>query len=217
MKTDIQIQKDVMDELKWEPSLDVSEIGVAVSHGIVTLGGQVDSYAKKLAAERAAKRVKDVRGIAEDIVVKFGTTALKSDRDIVETVLNTLRWSAFVPDDLITVKVEDGWVTLEGQVNWDYQKKAAVKAIEDKKGVRGIINNLTIKPLVDAPVVKESIKEALERSAEVEADQITVKVDGKTVSLHGKVRSWREKDEVARAAWSAPGVMDVDNKLEVIY
>lgn len=215
MKTDSEIQKDVMEELKWEPQVDATEIGVAVKNGIVTLSGQVYTYAQKKAAERAAARVKEVKAIAEDIIVHISSLHEKTDKDIAESVIFSLKWDTTIPQDAIKVTVENGWVTLDGEVTWEYQKRAAESVIEKKPGVKGVFNHLKIHPHVLTPVVKDVIRKALERSADVEANKISVAVEGSTVTLTGDVRSWRERDDIARAAWNAPGVVRVDNKLVV--
>ncbi|HEY4513656.1 MAG TPA: BON domain-containing protein [Candidatus Paceibacterota bacterium] len=216
MKTDKQIQQDVMDELEWDPEIDSSEIGVAVRNGIVTLSGQITSYAKKLAAEKAAKRIKEVKGIAEELVVKIPSHGKRTDSEIADAIVRALKWNTSIPDEKIKVKVEDGWVTLEGELNWEFQKDQAKQVVGEITGVVGIANLVTIKPRVKTDVVKGKIKEALERSADVEADRIQVEAEGSKVILKGKVRTWSEMNEVERAAWSAPGVTSVEDNMTLL-
>ncbi|AXP82290.1 Osmotically-inducible protein Y precursor [Mariniflexile rhizosphaerae] len=217
MKTDVEIRNDVLDELAWQPAIDETEIGVTVEKGVVTLTGTVDSYAKKIAAEKAAKSVKGVRAVAEDIEVKYGTEYKKSDKEIAKAAADALKWNYSVPDDKVQIKVDNGWIYLSGEVKWEYQKDAAKSAVENLLGVRGVSNSITLKQSIEPYQVKEKIKKALERSAEIEAQNINVIVDGHKVKLRGKVHSWTEKEEVRRAAYLAPGVYEVDNELEVTY
>jgi len=213
--TDKQIQEDVMRELEWDPEVDSSEIGVAVEDGIVTLNGEVDSYWVKQAAEKAAKRVKGVKGIAQEIIVEYQGME-RTDADIADAAVNSIKWNTTVPDERITVKVEKGWVTLEGELEWEYQRNAAENAVEKIKGVKGVSNLVSIKPKIQASIVKSTIKNALERAADIEAGRIEVEAEGNKVTLRGKVRTWAERKEVQRAAWSAPGVYSVDNRLTIL-
>jgi osmotically-inducible protein OsmY len=215
MKTDIQIQKDVMDELKWDPFLVSSEIGVAVKNGIVTLSGIVDTYAKKLTAETATKRVAGVKAVAMDIQVGLSPKYLKTDAEIAEAVLNALKWHSAVQEDKIKIKVENGDVKLEGVVDWEYQRTNAKHAIENLTGVRSVINLITVKPKVEAADLKHKISAAFHRSATIDSGKIFTVIDGTKVTLRGKVRSFAEFEEAENAVWAAPGVLTVNNQLEV--
>lgn len=215
MKTDSEIQKDVMEQLRWEPLLNASEIGIAVKKGIVTLSGTVDTYNKKLKAEQAAKKVAGVKAVAVEMDVKIGVAGKKTDAEIAEAVVNALKWHTSVPDERIKVKVEKGWVTLEGELEWEYQRSAARTAIENISGVVGIANNIRLTQFIKTTDVKNKIVSAFHRSATVDADKITVLADGSKVTLAGKVRSFAEKRDAEDAAWDAPGVNKVDNKLEI--
>jgi len=217
MKTDSKIKLDVQDELSWEPSIDETKIGVAVDDGVVTLSGEVDSYAKKMAAEKAAKRVSGVKAVAEDIIVKYSSSLDKSDTDIAKAAVDALKWHSSVPNDTVMVKVENGWVYLSGDVKWSYQKDSAKNAVKDLTGVRGVGNSISIKQDVKPFIVKDNIEEAFERSARIDAKGITVATDGHTVTLSGKVHSIKEKEDAEKAAYRAPGVFYVKNNLRVQY
>jgi osmotically-inducible protein OsmY len=215
MKTDLEIQKDVMSELSWEPLLNATEIGVAVKNGIVTLSGTVNTYSKKLAAEDAAKRVIGVKAVALDIDVKIALLGKKTDAEIAEVVLNALKWHTSVPDDKIKIKVEDGWVTLDGEVEWEFQRNASRNAVKDLSSVAGITNNIRLVSALKISEVKNKITSAFQRSATVDSERITLSVEGSKVVLMGKVRSYAEKRDAENAAWLAPGVTSVENKLEI--
>lgn len=215
MKTDVEIQSDVMEELRWTSLLNACEIGVAVKNGVVTLSGTVDNYRKKIAAEEAAKGVAGVKAVAEDIQVKLKDAWIKNDTEIAEAVLNALKWNSSVREEKIKVKVENGWVTLEGEAEWEFQRSSAKTAVWNLIGVRGITNNIKVSPSVDALDVKRKINAALHRSASIDAQKINLEVDGRTVILRGKVRSYAEKNDAENAVWNAPGVSQVENKLEI--
>lgn len=217
MKTDSQIQKDVQAELKWHPFLKASEIGVAVKDGVVTLSGMVDTYSKKLQAEKAAKRVEGVKAIAEDIVVTLYPATIKTDASLAAAVVNALKWHSAVADDKIKIKVEDGWVTLEGTAEWGFQKEAAENAVENLHGVKGVINNIEVTTAVDPVDVKKQIAQAFHRSATIDSNNIIIDSTGSKVILKGKVRSFAESQEAEHAAWQAPGVRNVVNELRVEY
>jgi osmotically-inducible protein OsmY len=215
MKTDLEIQKDVMEELKFEPILNASEIGVAVKNEIVTLSGTVDTFSKKVAAERAAKKVAGVRAVALDIDVKLSSFGKKNDTEIAQTVLNAIKWHSTLKEDKIKVKVEDGWVTLEGEVEWEFQRIAARTLVEDLLGVTGITNLLKVTPKLSSKEIKQKISFAFHRSATIDSEKVSIEAIGNKVILTGKVRSWAEKKDAENAAWAAPGVSSVDNNIVI--
>lgn len=213
MKTDIEIQQDVLDELQYEPAVDSADIAITVKDGIVTLGGHVTNYAEKWSAVRAAERVAGVRAIADEIKVQLSPPFQRTDEEIANAVLNALKWDVRVPEEQIKVHVEDGWVILKGTVNDKHQQVAVENAIRNLAGVKGITNHIKVKPTVTPAGIKTKIETAMKRAAEVDARNIQVEVRGAKVVLRGKVSSWAERQEAERAAWSAPGVTEVEDHL----
>jgi osmotically-inducible protein OsmY len=216
VRNDSDLQRDVMDELAWEPSVNAAHIGVSVKDGIVTLTGHVPSYAEKYAAEDAAKRVHGVKAIVNELDVKLPSDSRRTDEDIAVAVVHALKWNLFVPAKKIKVTVNKGWVTLEGEVSWQFQKNAAERAVRNLTGVTGVSNYITVKPRVAPTEIQSRIEGAFKRNAELDADRITVEVDGDKVILRGTVGSWSEKEEAERAAWAAPGVSSVENFITVL-
>lgn len=215
MHTDSQIQKDVIDELRWDPSISEKEIGVAVEGGVVTLSGFVPSYAERIAAEAAVQRVAGVKALAADLVVRLPADKTRSDTDIAHKVVDALEWDVLVPEGQIRTHVVEGWITLEGEVDWQYQKEAATSAIRNLSGVRGVTNSLKVKSLASPLDVSRRITDALRRSAELDAKAVRVAVRDGVVTLAGTVRSWSERRDAERAAWSAPGVTNVIDELTI--
>jgi osmotically-inducible protein OsmY len=214
---DINLRQDIIDELEFEPSIDAADIGVAVENGVVTLTGHVPTYHQRATAEDIVRRVKGVRGIAQEIEVRpFGSNRTADD-EIAKRALNTISWNTAVPKDSVQVKVEQGRVTLTGKVDWHYQRTAAADAVRNLAGVVGVNNNIEVKPRASAADVKKRIEDALKRNAEVEAQGIRVDVLNDKVILKGKVNAWIERSAAERAAWSAPGVREVEDQLTVSH
>jgi len=213
--SDLQLRQDVLDELEYDPSFDAANIGVAAEDGVITLTGHVKSYAEKIAAETAVRRVRGVRAIAEKIEVRYPGAPKTSDDEIAKRALDVLAWYAAIPESALKVKVENGIISLSGEVGWQFQRNAAEAAVRRLSGVRGVVNGITIKPKVHAADIQQKIENALKRHAEVEAKQIQVMVADDKVTLRGKVDNWDERDAVEHAAWSAPGVKFVVDHLTI--
>jgi len=217
MRTDAQIKQDVLDELAWQPNIDETQIGVIVEDGVVTLTGFVNDFPKKVAAEKAAKNVAGVTAVAEDIEVKYGDEYKKTDKEIAKAAVNAIEWNASVPKEKVMVQIDNGYIFLTGKLRWEYQKNAAKRTVQNLLGVKGVINNIEIEHSAEPKEVKDQIKKAYERSADLDANKINITVDGHTVKLTGTVTSIKEKEDAARAAFLAPGVWEVKNELKVHY
>lgn len=217
MKTDSQLQQDVMAELKWEPAVHAAQIGVLVKDGVVTLAGEVSSFPEKWQAERAAQRVSGVKALAVDMTVKLSALGKRTDADIAESAKNILSWTSTLPTDAIQVLVEKGWLTLSGSVEWQYQRQAATDSVRNLVGVAGVSNQISIQPSLSASVVKSDIEAALKRRASDEAKTIAVDVNGANVTLTGTVHSWAERDLATRSAWGSAGVRHVVDKMSLAY
>ena len=215
MKSDKQLKSDIAEELKWEPRVRAEEIGIEVRDGIVTLMGTVPDYSQRVRAERAVERVAGVRAVAQELTVKVANSHLRTDADLARQVANTIDWDTEIPFHAVKTKVEDGWVTLEGEVDWQYQRNAPERAIRYLAGVKGVSNLLKVKAHASTYDVAKHIKDALTRSGEEEAKAIKVTAEGGKVTLTGSVRSWPERADAKRAAWSATGVTEVDDRLMV--
>lgn len=213
MKTDAQLQQDVIAELEWEPSVDAVRIGVTVEGGIVTLDGHVNSYAEKWDAERAGQRVSGVRALANKMDVSLPRSSHRNDADIALAAENAMLWTTFLPRQTVKVVVEDGWITLSGELDWDYQRQAAAATVRHLMGVRGVSDQIAIKPQASSGAVKSGIEAALKRRTRVDAQQIQVEVQGGDVTLTGTVHSWAERDLAIHSAWGTPGVTSVVDRL----
>ena len=217
VRSDTQIQADVLAELKWDARVQPNEVGVSVKDGIVTLTGYVDSYTKKWAAEERAHRVAGVKAVANDIQVRLPGSSERTDADLAAAARRALEWNTLVPADRVRITVSSGFVTLEGDVDWQYERDAAERSVRNLVGVKGVSNMIRVKPNAMPQNIKERIEQALRRIIEEDARNITVEVEGSKVILRGTVRSWAERQEAERTAWSAPGITSVDNRIPISY
>jgi osmotically-inducible protein OsmY len=208
---DLMLRRTILDELEFQPHIDAAAIGVAIENGVVCLTGHVKTYAEKMAAERAVKSVKGVKAVAEEIKVRLPTEIDVGDESIASRCIDVIRWNSSIPEDRMQIKVQQGWVTLEGEVDWQYQKEAAQSAVRKLAGVAGINNMLVVRPKADPDDVKERIVAAVARNADLDASKIRVTVEGKTVKLEGHVDLWMQRKAVEDAAWAVPGVCHVEN------
>lgn len=216
MKSEAQLRTDVSEELRWDPRVGRTEIGVAARDGVVTLSGEVDSYPRKEAAIKAAERVSGVRVVADELRVKLSDSVTKTDMEVAHAVADSLRWDIEVPDDKIKARVDNGWVWLDGDVEFEYERSAAERAVRYLIGVSGVTNNIRIQKKVWAPEVKVRIENALKRNASLDAQNITVTARDGQVTLRGSVHSWSARSDAERAAWAAPGVVSVKDELAVV-
>jgi len=214
--TDRDLKQHVENALEWEPSFDAADIGVSIDGGVVTLRGEVSSYAAKSAAERVALRVYGVKAVANDLTVRLLTSFERNDTDIAQAAVTALTWNAAVPGNRVTLTVSNGHLTLNGTLDWQFQKEAAARAVRDLTGVKGVTNHIIVKPHVQAGDVQAKIEAAFKRSAEIDARRVSVTATGGTIVLNGHVRSWAERQEAERAAWAAPGVSQVDDRITVV-
>ena len=213
--TDQSTKQTVLDELSWEPSINAAHIGVTARDGVVTMTGHVASYAEKYAAERAAERVSGVKAIAQELEVRYPSSAENGDDDVAKRALQALAWDVFIPRDKVKIKVTKGIITLTGDLDWQYQKESAESVVRRLGGVTGVFNEIKIKPSINAADVRDKIKAALVRNARIDADDITIATDGGKVTITGQVDSFYERSVAERTAWSAPGVTQVEDLLTV--
>lgn len=217
IRSDVDIQQDVLEELRWDPHINVSDIGVSVKEGVVTLTGLVDNYLVRLAAQNAALRVKGAHAVANDIEVRLHTSAERTDSDLALAALYALKWDAAIPTDKIDITVSHGYLTLRGEVEWPFQREAAERAIRRLAGIKGVTNWVTVAIRATSGDIKQKIEKALVRNAETDAHHITVEVHGHAATLKGHVRSFAEKLAAERTALSAPGIASVDNEIKIVY
>ncbi|RVQ69601.1 BON domain-containing protein [Croceicoccus ponticola] len=215
MKSDSQLQHDVLEELKWDPSVDHTDIGVSVVDGVVALNGYAKSYAEKIAAERAAKRVAGVKAIAEELKIRYPSDAKNADHEIARRILDIFSYNVLIPEENIQVKVEKGWVTLTGDVEWNYQSAEAAKAAGKVSGVLGLTNSIAIRNKADISDVRKRIEDAFKRQAGLDAASVTIAASGNKVTLGGKVKAWHERKLAEQAAWGAPGVTQVEDHIVI--
>ena len=214
--TDTDLQQDVQNALEWEPSVEAKDIGVSVDQGVVTLRGNVPSYAEKFMAERVALRVYGAKAVADDLTVHVTGASQRTDTEIAQAAVSALEWHTVVPANRVTVTVKDGWISLAGTVDWRYQKDGAARAVRYLTGVRGVLDDIRVQPHVKTTDVRAEVEAAFARSAEIDARRVSVRSQDGTVVLSGSVRSWTERQEAERAAWAAPGVRHVDDRITVV-
>lgn len=214
--TDKELKQHVQNALDWEPGLDATDIGVSVDEGVATLRGNAASYSEKMTAERVALRVYGVKAVANDLVVHLPSGLERTDTEIAQAAVSALNWNTLIPNEHVSVTVQNGWITLGGTVNWNYQRYAAARTVRDLLGVKGVTNAIVLKPQVNTTDVRDKIEAAFKRSAEVDARRVSVVAEDGKIILSGNVHSWAERQEAERAAWSAPGVKLVEDRLTVV-